>query len=64
MIECRGRNGWFEFHHFYALVPSKPAPSWIDIYSKSKLAQMPPIVFSGPQEELIKLFEDILEKLR
>jgi len=61
MIECRGRNGWFIFSKFATFLTTKY--SYVSIYSKRQ-PKLAPIYFTGPPDEMIKLFENILSELK
>jgi len=61
MIECRGRNGWFIFSRFATFLTK--IHSYVSIYSK-RLPKLAPIYLTGPPDEMIKLFEDILSELK
>ena len=61
MIECRGRNGWFVFSKFTTFLGKH---SHVYIYSKILPTNFAPIYLTGPPDEMIKLFEDILSELK
>jgi hypothetical protein len=63
MIECRGRNGWFNLHEATAFVSSSDHAS-ISLQSKKPYVDMPPIYFAGPKAEVQALLQDLLEKVR
>ena len=58
MIECRGRNGWFNLHeaNAYKLYGGRVA---VQMRSKSPYRDMPPIYFSGPREEVLALLNEL-----
>jgi hypothetical protein len=69
-IEARGRNGWFKVDRVDVLVSVSQEQdpvervSCVDVYSGSKVTRTAPIMFVGTRDELLKLFEDIAERLR
>ncbi|MEW6657212.1 MAG: hypothetical protein AB1424_01000 [Thermodesulfobacteriota bacterium] len=63
MIECRGRNGWFQLHEATAFV-SSDAHASISLQSKKPYVDMPPIYFAGPKAEVEALLQDLLDKVR
>ncbi len=62
MIECRGRNGWFELANLQALCHRDGTTS-ISISSKRAYSDMPPIYLAGPKSEIIDLLNQIRESL-
>jgi hypothetical protein len=63
MIECRGRNGWFQLHEATAFV-SGNAHASISLQSKKPYVDMPPIYFAGPKAEVEALLLELLGKVR
>lgn len=58
MIECRGRNKWFNLKEAYAYCDGQGAAS-VGMKSKKQFADMPPIYFSGPIDEVLALLDDL-----
>ena len=58
MIECRGRNGWFNLHEAsaYKLYEGRMA---VQMRSKSPYRDMPPIYFAGSIEEVLALLDEL-----
>jgi hypothetical protein len=63
MIECRGRNKWFNLSEAYTSTLSNGTVS-VSMRSKTQFMDMPPIYFSGPKIEMVALLEGLLEKVR
>jgi len=62
MIECRGRNGWFNFKE--PIVESAGGDARIGFISRQGYRNVPPIYFSGPKGEMEALLLDLLGKVR
>ena len=69
-IECRGRNGWFNYHSHYVFV-SKGEPvipedpehlAFVDI-SSIRVGQYAPIRLIGSAPDIIEVLKDIIQKL-
>lgn len=62
MIECRGRNGWFNLSEASASVFHNGTAA-IRISSKNPYRDMPPIYLSGPLQEVQDLLDDLQAQL-
>jgi len=58
MIECRGRNGWFNLHEARATVFSNMQAS-VSLVSAKPYRDMPPIYFSGPKADVLALLNEL-----
>lgn len=63
MIECRGRNGWFNFHEANVSVYLDGTAA-IRIMSKNPYRNMPPIYLAGPVNEIKGMLMGLLRELR
>ena len=76
MIQCRGRNGWFEYKHHIVtegfIIPKrkrfvieKTSDDTISIALMSRRTpKTPPIILEGSKDELKSLFTTLLKDLR
>lgn len=62
MIECRGKNGWFNLAKADATV-FQDGTAAISISSQQPYRDMPPIYLTGPVEEMQALLEDLQAQL-
>ena len=62
MIDCRGRNGWFNMAEASVSV-FRNGTAAIRVSSKSPYRDMPPIYLSGPLQEIKDLLEDLQAQL-
>ncbi|MBU4232847.1 MAG: hypothetical protein L6277_03295 [Desulfobacterales bacterium] len=58
MIECRGRNGWFNLYEA-STYKSYEGRVAVQMRSKSPFRDMPPIFFAGPREEVLALLNEL-----
>jgi len=58
MIECRGRNSWFNLYEA-STYKSYEGRVAVLMRSKSPYRDMPPIYFSGPREEVLALLNEL-----
>jgi hypothetical protein len=63
MIECRGRNGWFNFHEACVSIYQDGTVA-IRIMSKNPYRNMPPIYMAGPVQEIKCLLKGLLRDLQ
>jgi hypothetical protein len=64
MIECRGRNGWFNLHHASVENYKTQDLTSVALASKKGYRNLAPIYFQGPRAEVEALLRDLLEKVR
>ncbi|MGB9578188.1 MAG: hypothetical protein ACPL3S_02835 [Halothiobacillaceae bacterium] len=62
MIECRGKNGWFNLAKADVTV-FQDGTAAISISSQQPYRDMPPIYLSGPIEEMQALVDDLHAQL-
>lgn len=62
MIQCRGKNGWFNLHSASAKGMSGGEVA-VSMQSKAGYANVAPIYFSGPKEEVLALINDLKEQV-
>ena len=62
MIECRGRNGWFNLHEANATV-YRDGKVAVRMESKQGYRDMPPIYLTGPKEEVLGLLDQLKAKI-
>lgn len=60
--ECKGRNGWFKYHHITVTAPIGDGPGWVNIHSSRK-GREAPIIFRGTRAQLRDMFTEILTQL-
>ena len=58
MIECRGRNGWFNLYEA-SVYKSYEGRVAVQMRSKSPYRDMPPIFFAGSREEVLALLNEL-----
>jgi hypothetical protein len=63
MIECRGRNGWFNLKETTVYLNSGGVAQ-VGFVSRQNFRNVPPIFFSGPKAEVEALLLDLLAKVR
>lgn len=69
MIECRGRNGWFNYHESSTDCfegsggLSSGWRAWVWIYSKSPHTKTAPIQITGDPKPIIQLLRKIAREL-
>jgi len=69
MIECRGRNGWFNLHDVTVFpflnntLPPEKGTVAIEITSKKQYRDMPPIYLQGPKDEVEALLRRLLAEV-
>jgi len=63
MIECRGRNGWFNLKEAQ-VDQGSGGVAQVGLRSRQNFRNVPPIFFSGPRAEIEVLLSDLLEKVR
>ncbi len=63
MIECRGRNGWFNLKEAQVYRGAGEVAQ-VGLLSRQNFQNVPPIFFSGPKAEVEALLLDLLEKVR
>ena len=69
MIECRGRNGWFNLHDATVFpflnntLPPEKGTVAIEITSKKQYRDMPPIYLQGPKNEVEALLRRLLAEV-
>lgn len=65
MIECRGRNGWFELRQVRVdrLDSIKEGHVAISIGSRSPWYNVAPIYLRGPRHEILELLEDLQRRV-
>lgn len=61
MIQCRGRNGWFNLHEAEGYMLGDQAA--VRIVSKRPFMDMPPIYFSGPMDEVVALLDSLKSQI-
>ncbi len=64
MIECRGRNGWFNLKETQVYESGGGHIAQVGLVSRQNFRNVPPIFFSGPKAEVEALLLDLLEKVR
>lgn len=60
-VECRGRNGWFQFCEVNVSVIEPNV--WVHFWSKRR-GDNPPIAIDGPVDQVLKIFEGIVADIR
>jgi hypothetical protein len=66
-IECRGRNGWFDYNRFNVSVYSSTTNgpiTYLQISSKRNNRGWAPITIMGPAEQVLAMLEDMTGTLR
>ena len=67
MIECRGRNKWFQLFEARGWItggsPNIEATAHVSLRSKTPYRDMPPIYFSGPVEEVVAVLTRIKNEI-
>ena len=69
MIECRGRNGWFNLYDATVYpflnntLPPEKGTVAIEISSKKQYQDMPPIYLQGPKDEVEALLRRLLAEV-
>ena len=69
MIECRGRNGFFNLHDATVFpflnntLPPEKGTVAIEITSKKQYRDMPPIYLQGPKDEVEALLRRLLAEV-
>jgi hypothetical protein len=61
MIECRGRNKWFNLHKATAWVTGQRA--MVSLESKRQYGDMPPVYFAGPIDEVLEVLDQLREQV-
>jgi hypothetical protein len=65
-IECRGRNGWFNYHSNSSWTYTTPDGSkvaYVQLWSRQS-GRTSPIMITGPPDKLLALLQDMARKVR
>jgi hypothetical protein len=63
-MEIRGRNGWFKYESWDVIVLTGSDEVHVNLYSKSKTCQTPPVMICGSRGEVETLLQTLLDKVK